>query len=349
MIPPIENTEFIGHQKVEQQLVQLVKNHKLPHAMLFAGPRGVGKATLAFRLAKYLLSGTEPADAGVNLFGEPAEENLASDAENPAIQRIIAGTHGDLLRVQPEEDEKRKSSADTIYIEQVRSVVEFMHHTPSEGSWRIVIVDPAEAMNPNAANALLKVLEEPPSQTLLMLISHQPGRLLPTIRSRCRVFSMPALKAEESEQIFSLQQSGVEPQSFSQLMRLAQQSPGMAMYFHEQDALTLYKQLLACMLSGDAQAIQNFASQSAKAPPKKWPVVKAMFTQMLYRLCLSQKLAAQFEPLDAEEAQSLQQLGSKHPVAHWFALWEKSESLLHETTTLMLDKKQVLLSLLAER
>lgn len=348
MIPPASNSQFFGHQETETLLLRLIQQNKLPHALLFGGPQGIGKATLAYRLAKYLLSGTQPEAPSMGLFGEePATETLQSDAEDPAVQRIMAGTHGSLLVIQPEPDEKRKTSFDSILVEQVRRVVDFMHLTSSEGGWRIVIIDPAEAMNNNAANALLKVLEEPPAHTLLILISHQPGRLLPTIRSRCRTFSMQPPTADETAQIFAQQQSGADDATLQQLLSLAQGSPGMALTFHEQDALPLYRQMMACMASGDIQAIQKLAADLGKAPPEQWGVAKAMLLQMIYRLTVFQQLQAQFTPLDDEEENLFQELSTRHPLPHWLALWEKAETLLPQVKSLTLDKKQVLISLLA--
>lgn len=348
MIPPVSNPELHGHKDAEAQLFRLIKQQKLPHAIMLAGPQGIGKATLAYRLAKYLLSGQQPAEATMGLFGEePVEESLKTEADHPAIQRMIAGTHGDLLVIQPQFDEKKKTSADTIFIEQVRKVVDFMHHTPSESSWRVVIVDPAEAMNTNAANALLKVLEEPPAQALLILVSHQPGRLLPTIRSRCRVMNLQAPSADATASIFAQQQSGADDATLQQLLQLAQGSPGLALQFHEQGALTLYHQLLACLQSGDAQAIQKFAADAAKAAPQQWPVIRAMLLQALYRLSLSQRLTDAFTPLDAEEKTAFDALSRMQPLPYWLELWEKAETLLAQVTSLTLDKKQVLISLLS--
>lgn len=347
MIPPIENSELVGHEAIEKQLLRLMKQEKLPHALLFGGPQGIGKATLAYRLARYLLAGGQAEEPAMGLFGpEPVEESLNVPMDSPPVQRVIAGSHGDLLVIRPEADEKRKTSADTIFIEQVRRVIDFMHHTPAESDWRVVIVDPAEAMNTNAANALLKVLEEPPAQAVLILVSHQPGRLLPTIRSRCRRFDLRPPTPEQVHAIFTQQQAGIEAEQVELLLQLAKGSPGRALLFQQQDALTVYRHLLACLVDPQAAAVQKLAAEAAKSGPEGWAVWRAMLPQLLYRLVVSARDPARFTPLDEAEAQAFQTLHARHSLARWLDLWEKAETLLPEVSTLTLDKKQVMLSLL---
>lgn len=347
MISPLENTALFGHAETEAQLLSLIQQKKLPHALLFCGAEGIGKATLAYRLAKYLLTGAQAPEPVMGLFGpEPVEANLACDPEHPALRRIMAGSHGDLLVIQPEFDEKKKTSVDTVFVDQVRAVVEFMHRTPAESNWRIVIVDPAEALNTAAANALLKVLEEPPAQALLLLVSHQPGRLLPTIKSRCRKVVLRTPQEKDCQDIFNHLKQQVPPEELHQLLTLTQGSPGRALHYDAQGALGIYREVLEVLAQPSPKASARFASTAAKAGPESWPLYKALFLQALYRLSLFAAAPADFTPLDAEETQCFTALLAGKRIDNWLDLWEKAETSLQQTGTLTLDKQQVMLSLL---
>jgi DNA polymerase-3 subunit delta' len=171
---PRANPDLLGHETAERIWSQARASGRLHHAWLITGTRGIGKATLAYRLARGLLAGRAPGDG------------LDVGPADPVFRRIAAGTHAGLMTVERSADEKTKRMRREIVVDEVRAVTQFLRRTAGEGGWRVVIVDGAEDMNPNAANALLKLLEEPPTGALLLLVCHAPGRLPATIRSRCR-------------------------------------------------------------------------------------------------------------------------------------------------------------------
>lgn len=188
---PRDVFELTGHAEAENSVLAAWQNGRLPHALLIGGREGIGKATLAYRIARFLLANPEP--------GLIKADSLAVDPENPAAKQISARSHPDLLvlhRVSPEEGKKAPSE---IPADMVRKTVSFFGSTAARGGYRICIVDSAEELNRFGANSLLKILEEPPPRSLLMIVSHSPGRLLPTIRSRCRRILLRPLKAEEVE------------------------------------------------------------------------------------------------------------------------------------------------------
>lgn len=347
MLTPIQNSELFGHEATEAQLLRLITQQKLPHALLLSGQEGIGKATLAYRLARYLLTGATPPEPVMGLFGaEPVEENLRTDMEQAAIRRMVAGSHGDLLVVQPVADDKRKTSADTIFIEQVREVVDFMRQTPSESAWRVVIIDPAEAMNIAAANALLKVLEEPPVQALLILVTHQPGKLLPTIRSRCRKITLRTPDEASIARVFEQQNQAIPAESLHQLLILAQGSAGKALHYHAQNAVVVYKDILEVLANPTPKASIALATQAAKSGAEQWQVTQALFMQAIYRISLYAAAPERFAALDAEEEQFFAAMLTRQSLPHWLDLWEKAEIMLPQTNSLTMDKNQTMLSLL---
>jgi DNA polymerase-3 subunit delta' len=152
---------FLGHQAAVQSLYSAATSGKLHHGWLITGQPGVGKATLAYRFARWLLAGGEAADLGV-------------DAGHPVFRRVAAGTHPDLFSVERRVNERTERMQSEIVVNTVQEAGKFMRLTPAEGGWRVVVIDGAEDMNTNAANALLKILEEPPPRAILLLARYAP-------------------------------------------------------------------------------------------------------------------------------------------------------------------------------
>jgi DNA polymerase-3 subunit delta' len=180
-LAPRETTVLFGHGQAEQALLAAYKGGRMPHAWLIGGPPGIGKATLAYRLARFVLAHPDPTAPDVQ-----GATSLAVDPEHPVARRVAAQAQGDLFVLERVINETTGKLYTVIRVEDVRRTVSFFGSTAGEGGWRIAIVDAVDDLQREGANALLKVLEEPPARTLLLLVSHAPGRELPTIRSRCR-------------------------------------------------------------------------------------------------------------------------------------------------------------------
>ncbi len=178
---PRETDVLFGHAEAERALLDGYKSGRMPHAWLIGGPPGIGKATLAYRLARFVLAHPDPKSPEVQ-----RAETLALDPGHPVARRVAAQAQGDLLVLERVLNEQTGKLYTVIRVDDVRRTVSFFGSTPGEGGWRIAIVDAVDDLQREGANALLKILEEPPARTLLLLISHAPGRELPTIRSRCR-------------------------------------------------------------------------------------------------------------------------------------------------------------------
>ncbi|WP_064691652.1 DNA polymerase III subunit delta' [Rhizobium aegyptiacum] len=185
---PAENTKLFGHEEAEAFLAQSYRSGKGHHAILIEGPEGIGKATLAFRFANHVLSHADP-DAAPETIGDP-------DPASAVSRQIASGASHNLLHLARPVDEKTGKVKSAITVDEVRRAGKFFSQTSATGNWRIVIIDPADDMNRNAANAILKILEEPPKRALFLVLSHAPGRLLPTIRSRCLPLKLAPLADE---------------------------------------------------------------------------------------------------------------------------------------------------------
>jgi DNA polymerase-3 subunit delta' len=185
---PPENLKLFGHEDAEAFLAQSYRSGRGHHAVLIEGPPGIGKATLAFRFANHVLSHSDP---------EAAPEAIADpDPNSPVSRQIASGASHNLLYLARPVDERTGKVKSAITVDEVRRAGRFFSQTSGTGNWRIVIIDPADDMNRSAANAILKILEEPPKRALFLLISHAPGKLLPTIRSRCLPLKLAPLGDE---------------------------------------------------------------------------------------------------------------------------------------------------------
>ncbi len=184
-VPPPKNPHLFGHSAAEEFLARSYKSGKGHHAILLEGPAGIGKATLAFRFAYHVLCHPDPSAAPDHL--------SAPDLASPLSRQIASGASHNLLHLSRPVDDKTGRTKTAITVDEVRRAGHFFSQTSGTGNWRIVIIDPADDLNRNAANAILKMLEEPPRRALFLVLSHAPGKLLPTIRSRCQTLKLSPL------------------------------------------------------------------------------------------------------------------------------------------------------------
>jgi len=238
---PRANPLLVGHAEAEATILEAMRAGRMHHAWLITGPEGVGKATLAYRFARRLLAGLGSGDT------------LAVEAGSPVFRRVAASSHADLLTVERVMNEKTKRMKTQIAVEDVRKITGFMSLTPAEGGWRVVVVDGAEEMNASSANALLKVLEEPPPRAILLLVCAAPGRLLPTIRSRCRRLRLSPLDDASMGSLLARYLPGMAADERGRLVTLAEGSPGRALMLPEDEGLKIA--VLVDKLLGDLPSV----------------------------------------------------------------------------------------------
>jgi DNA polymerase III subunit delta' len=188
---PRETFDLFGHRDAERKLLNAYRSGRMPHAWLIGGAAGIGKATLAYRMARFVLAHPDPTGEAVQ-----AAQTLAV-APNHPVARLVAGqAHSDLLALERTIGDNGKLRTE-IAVGDVRRTIGFFGSTAGAGGWRICIVDSVDELNRFGDNALLKILEEPPGRSLLLLISHVPGQVIATIRSRCRQLPLRPLSAED--------------------------------------------------------------------------------------------------------------------------------------------------------
>ncbi|MGY6412067.1 MAG: DNA polymerase III subunit delta' [Alkalilacustris sp.] len=231
---PRHAARVFGHGAAEAAFLEAARGGRLHHGWLLTGPRGVGKATLAWRLARGLLAA-----------GDGGAATLEVAEDHPVARRMAALSEGRLLLLRRGWDAERKRLATRIGVEEARRLRDFLGLSAPDGGWRAVIVDAADELTPQAANALLKLLEEPPPRTVLFLVCHQPAALLPTIRSRCRTLALAPLGG--GDLAAALAQAGVEAADPAAVAELARGSVGAAVGLVTLEGAEIYGRLVALM------------------------------------------------------------------------------------------------------
>ncbi len=249
---PRDCTELVGHQAQIDMFTKAHSENRLHHAWLLGGPKGVGKASFAYLATRYLLA------------NDSATPGLAVPQGDPIAMRIRAESHGNVRTVRRAWDQRTKKFKTVISVDDIRALTPFFGSTSSEAGYRIAIIDAADDMNVNAANALLKLLEEPPARSLFFLVSHAPGRLLPTIRSRCRKLSFAPLDEPAVEGLIQQQLPDTDQQTARAVARLSEGAPGRAMALLLADGFDLYQGLFAA-IGGSAAQRNKFADPLVRA------------------------------------------------------------------------------------
>lgn len=234
---------ILGQNRAVEQFASAWGTRKIHHAWLLAGPKGVGKASFARAAARRVLA--EGAGPPVDLPG------LDTPDDHPMVKLITAGSHPDMRLLERLPREKAEGLARNITVEQVRELGEFLTLTPAFSPWRVAVIDTIDELEPSAANALLKILEEPPANTIFFLVSHAPGRLLPTIRSRCRRLDFQPLPDDAMTSILDNEKPDLPAAERKRIAAMSGGSAGRALAFAELGLAKLEDLSITIIRDGD--------------------------------------------------------------------------------------------------
>ena len=345
---PRGTMQLVGHGAAEKTLLDSWNAGRMPHAWLIAGRRGIGKATLAYRVARFVLS--QGSGQGGGLFGEEpmAADGLAVDVSLPVCAQVNAGGHPDMMTIERSINPNTNKLRTEIAVDDVVRLSSFLSLTTAAGEWRVVIVDAADEMNRNAANALLKGLEEPPANSLFLLVSHTPGRLLSTIRSRCRTVALSPLPDSTVIELLARHAPDLPAADAGALARLAQGSIGEALMLAEAGGLELYRDmvgLFAQLERLDIKAVHGLGARLGRPGAEdSFRMLARLVDRWLAGMLLGQARGAMAPEIIDGEGETARRLWARGGLANWLEVWEKVTRLFTQADRANLDRKQVVIS-----
>jgi len=320
---------LLGHKDAEATFSTSFASGRMHHAWLLTGPAGIGKATLAYRMIRKVLGGSPLTTGGLDV-----------PQTDPVSGRVESLGHGDLLLLRKPYDHKLKKLRTEILVSETRRLQDFFSRKPAEGGWRVALIDSADDMNVSAANGVLKTLEEPPDKALLILLSSEPGRLLPTIRSRCMHLPLRPVPADEISQWLSSQ--GFPSELAGVAAKLSRGAPGKAFALaqSETEVLRPIQNLLGALPNGNAQ-LEHRIANSLAAP-------KSAAARKLFWECLIDIVSAQARyGAVGEWSHAFGPLKLDRPQMFWLSLWDELQRLQRMEGGLNMDKTTVMLTALS--
>ncbi len=320
---PRSTHDLTGHGHAEKQILDAWMSGRFHHAWLIAGPRGIGKATFAYRVARFLLSGPKPGSEG--LFGGEPATSLAKGPDQSASILLASGAHDGFRLLERSINRLSGKMRTQIAIEQVRELGDFFGLS-HDGAWRVILIDPAEELNRNAANALLKMLEEPPANCCFLLVTHMPGKLLPTIRSRCRRIDLAPLSDADVRHVLTVQGHAAT----DDVIALSRGAPGYALRLAGLDMAPLTN-AVDTALAGKLSLQDEVVVAEALAGRGSALRFEAFLEMVPERMAAAMKVSG---------------LAGNSALEPAFELWEKARALGQQALAINLEAKLVVLDLL---
>lgn len=336
-LDPSENPYLIGQDDAVSLFLSAYNAKNLHHGWLITGDEGIGKATFAYKIARFLLSNKE----------DKVYTSLETDPDSPTFAQVAQKSHPDfkVLECDYTETDKKKlikainqgeeidedmkqnlKRSNVIKVDDVRAAVSFLLKKSFNDNWRVVIVDSTDDLNTSSANALLKILEEPPAKSILLLISHNPGKLLPTIRSRCAKLALKSLSTTDVASLLRRYQPELSEKEVQTLSKISAGSIGRALRYANNDALDMYEKIQKIGYAGknyDAGLMLELATD-VSSDDEVW----SLFGELICRF-LRETLPECSNPREL------------------YLAYEECIKVLDETTRLNMDKKQAAIQILS--
>lgn len=343
---PRDNPELIGHEGAEETVSKAWASGRFPHAWLICGPQGIGKSTLAYRIARWVLAGGDGGQ-GMGLFGDASGGGLYLPPESGTFRRIVSGGHPDFRALE------RPEGKTSIPVENVRGILGFVHQTPAESDWKAIVIDSADELNTSGANAILKALEEPPPHTLFLLVSHAPGRLLPTIRSRCRKLALTPLSSDSMRSLIRQHAPEVSETDTEILIQLGEGSIGRALDYAAAGGIDLYRAALVLFSNPakpDPKQLYGLADTlSPKHAESAYLAFRNLIDWWVKRAIRAQATGTRPSIVVPEEERALEGWNALGGLETSMQLWEKLTGLLAQSDNpANLDKRQLILAAFSE-
>lgn len=321
-VPPRERYDLFGHEAAEAQFARAWQSGRLHHAWMITGPRGVGKASLAWRAARRVLGAAASAEHGP----------LGTYPTDPVCKLIESQACPDLLLLRRPWDDKRKRWRAEITVDEARKAPHFFEKSSGAGGWRVCIVDSADDMNTNAANALLKTLEEPPRRGVLFLVTHAPGRLPATIRSRCRRLDLRAPAVEKTADWLTASGTAPDSETAMAASRLAAGAPGRALALSVGGGVGLARDVAVLVKKGAGASDAEIRRLAERVSGKGANEARGLFYEALAHAM-------------RDEARALAMAGAD--ASQWLIAWRELGRLVRDADALYLDPKQSALTALS--
>jgi DNA polymerase-3 subunit delta' len=349
-LTPRTNPFLFGHEAIEQELLERLAANKMPHALILHGPKGIGKSTLAFRLARYLFQQSE--DQG-GLFGiaDDAEDNentsLNVARETAVFRQVASGGHPDLFTVECAMDEKKGTRKASVDVDQIRKVAPFMRMTSNTlDGWRIVVVDDADTMNINAQNALLKILEEPPKKAILILVTHRSGALIPTIRSRCQSMAVKPLNADDCKKVIGMLDTNHSRDDEELFLGYCEGAPGTFAKIIEEGGEECVQDFLDQLKSYpifEPKLTHRFAESYGGYGKDKSFMLLQSYLKWMLRTMVKAKIQGTKLPFFMADHVGVKKLYDELPYMGLLSLHDDLDVLMKTAQMKMLDKRSIIL------
>jgi DNA polymerase III subunit delta' len=341
VLAPSQHQYLFGHQDAVTRLKHSFDTNHLHHALILVGLNGVGKETLAYHLMRYALAFPQ---------GNSNQSDLKVPEDHKAFKQLSAGNHAHVFVIEPVYDEKKGRFKRDITLDALDGLTKFLRLAPTEDAPRFILINPADGMNKNTQNALLKMLEEPPANTHFILLTSQIGSILPTIRSRCLTMNLDPLSFEDFQQAFFKILPHIEDHKVQPHFYLAQGALGQALQNEELGLFESYSELCGAILAwqedSDSQSAMRIAENLGKSGEEV--LADRLIETLLGRLALFLKTQITQEPMTAiipEEERVLEML-QRFPSTKLLAIYDQIGQLWQAGDVGYLDRKLTLLQII---